>query len=89
MPSLTAVVKPPGRGKREIIRCTEAYSGDVGVPPVGGTFRFQMFIQTPSPEIWRKTISGGEEVLAGKWGGLFLGYLWSAPMTVDRSWVGN
>jgi len=25
--------------------------------------------------MWRKTISGGEEVLAGKWGGLFLGYL--------------
>src|SRR5262245_23926842 len=40
-------------------------------PPVGGTFRFQIFIQAPSPEIWRKTISGGEEVLAGKWGGLF------------------
>ena len=40
-------------------------------PPVGGTFWFQIFIQAPSPEIWRKTISGGEEVLAGKWGGLF------------------
>jgi len=33
------------------------------------------FIQAPSPEIWSETISGGEEVLAGKWGGLFLGYL--------------
>ena len=40
-------------------------------PPVGGTFWFQIFIQAPSPEIWRKTIFGGEEVLAGKWGGLF------------------
>ena len=40
-------------------------------PPVGGTFWFQIFIRTSSPEIWRKTISGGEEVLAGKWGGLF------------------
>ena len=30
------------------------------------------FIQAPSPEIWSETISGGEEVLAGKWGGLFL-----------------
>jgi hypothetical protein len=40
-------------------------------PPVGGTFWFQIFIQAPSPEIWRKTISGGEEVLARKWGGLF------------------
>ena len=44
-------------------------------PPVGGTFWFQIFIQAPSLEIWRKTISGGEEVLAGKWCGLFLGYL--------------
>jgi hypothetical protein len=44
-------------------------------PPVGGTFWFQIFIQAPSPEIWSETISGGEEVLAQKWGGLFLGYL--------------
>ena len=44
-------------------------------PPVGGTFWFQIFIQAPSPEIWSETISGGEEVLAEKWGGLFLGYL--------------
>ena len=29
------------------------------------------FIQAPSPEIWSETISGGEEVLAQKWGGLF------------------
>ena len=42
------------------ICCTEAYSGDVGVPPVGGTFWFQIFIQAPSLEIWRKTISGAE-----------------------------
>ena len=40
-------------------------------PPVGGTFWFQIFIQASSPEIWSETISGGEEVLAGKWGGLF------------------
>ena len=40
-------------------------------PPGGGTFWFQIFIQAPSPEIWSETISGGEEVLAGKWGGLF------------------
>ena len=44
-------------------------------PPVGGTFWFQIFIQASSPEIWSETISGGEEVLAGKWGGLVLGYL--------------
>jgi hypothetical protein len=42
-------------------------------PPGRGTFWFQIFIQAPSPEIWSETISGGEEVLAGKWGGLFLG----------------
>src|SRR6516164_2356445 len=28
---------------------SEAYSGDVGVPPVGGTFWFQIFIQAPFP----------------------------------------
>ena len=44
-------------------------------PPVGGTLQFQIFIQASSPEIWSETISGGEEVLAGKWGGLFLGCL--------------
>src|SRR6516162_6475741 len=44
-------------------------------PPVGGTFWFQIFIQAPSPKIWSETISSGEEVLAQKWGGLFLGYL--------------
>ena len=43
--------------------------------PGRGTFQFQIFIQAPSPEIWSETICGGEEVLAGKWGGLFLGYL--------------
>jgi hypothetical protein len=45
------------------------------VGPGRGTFWFRIFIQAPSPEIWSETISGGEEVLAGKWGGLFLGYL--------------
>ena len=45
-------------------------------PRGGGTFWFQIFIQASSPEIWRKTIFGGEGgCLARKWGGLFLGYL--------------
>ena len=44
-------------------------------PPGGGRAKNRKFIQAPSPEIWSETISGGEEVLAGKWGGLFLGYL--------------
>ena len=50
------------------IRCTEAYSGDVGVPPVGGTFWFQIFIQAPSPEMWSETISGSEEGPGGEMG---------------------
>src|SRR5262245_52503983 len=41
-------------------------------PRGGGRAREnRKFIQVPSPEIWSETISGGEEVLAGKWGGLF------------------
>src|SRR5262245_8150032 len=44
-------------------------------PPVGGTFWFQIFVQAPSLEIWRKTISGAEEGSGEKWGGLFMGYL--------------
>src|SRR6516165_4028114 len=40
-------------------------------PPGGRARENRKFIQAPSPEIWSETISGGEEVLAGKWGGLF------------------
>ena len=40
-------------------------------PPVGGTFWFQIFIQAPSLEIWRKRFLVLREVLARKWGGLF------------------
>src|SRR6516164_8339264 len=43
--------------------------------PGGRARENRKFIQAPSLEIWSETISGGEEVLAGKWGGLFLGYL--------------
>src|SRR5215467_9841929 len=43
--------------------------------PGGRARENRKFIQAPSPEIWLETISGGEEVLARKWGGLFLGYL--------------
>src|SRR6516164_9690902 len=43
--------------------------------PGGRARENRKFIQAPSPEICSETISGGEEVLAGKWGGLFLGYL--------------
>ena len=44
-------------------------------PPGGRARENRKFIQAPSPEIWSTTISGSEEVLARKWGGLFLGYL--------------
>src|SRR5262249_50800154 len=43
--------------------------------PGGRARENRKFIQAPSPEIWSETISGGEEVLAGKRGGLFLGHL--------------
>src|SRR5215467_804779 len=43
--------------------------------PGGRTRENRKFNQAPSPEIWSETISGDEEVLAGKWGGLFLRYL--------------
>jgi hypothetical protein len=33
-------------------------------------------IQVPSPEMWSETISGSEEVLAEKWGGL----VWTTPL---------
>src|SRR6516225_5040456 len=49
--------------------------GRVRGPPAGRARENRKFIQAPSPEIWSETISGGEEVLAGKWGGLFLDYL--------------
>ena len=39
--------------------------------PGGRARENRKFNQAPSPEIWSETISGGEEVLAGKWGGLF------------------
>src|SRR5262249_25374346 len=44
-------------------------------PPGGGDFLVSNFHPGPALEIWSETISGCEEVLAGKWGGLFLGYL--------------
>src|SRR6516162_6860111 len=47
----------------------------VRAPPGGRARENRKFIQAPSPEIWSETITGGDEVLAGKWGGLFLGHL--------------
>src|SRR6516165_12441144 len=49
--------------------------GRVRAPPGGRARENRKFVQAPSPEIWSETISGCEEVLARKWGGLFLGYL--------------
>src|SRR6516225_9512435 len=42
--------------------------------PGGRARENRKFIQSPSPEIWSETISGGEGVMAGKWGDLILGY---------------
>ena len=56
------------RGQPHFVLPPNLYMG----PPVGGTFWFQILIQAPSPEIWRKTIFGGEGgCWRGKWGGLF------------------
>src|SRR5262249_39399659 len=55
--------------------CLQIVRAGVCEPPGGRARENRKFIQASSPEIWSKTISGGEEVLAGKWGGLFLGYL--------------
>jgi hypothetical protein len=54
-------------------------------PSGQGDFLVSNFHPGASPEIWSETISGGEEVLAGKWGGLFLGYLlWKNYRRRDR-----
>jgi hypothetical protein len=54
----------------------ECLSSGVSERPLGGgRAKIENSSRPHPPEIWRKTISGGEEVLAGKWGGLFLGYL--------------
>jgi len=46
--------------------------GRVRVPPGGRARENRKFNQAPSPEIWRKTIFGGEGgCWRGKWGGLF------------------
>jgi hypothetical protein len=42
---------------------------------VGGTFWFQIFIQAPSLEMWRKTISGAEGGSGEEVGWPVLGYL--------------
>src|SRR6516225_8112399 len=47
----------------------------VRVPPGGRAREIRRLVQGSSPKTCSETISGGEEVLAGKWGGLFLGYL--------------
>src|SRR5262249_40498391 len=43
-------------------------------PPVGGAFWFPIFIQAPSPEAWRKSISGGE---GGWWRGNGVACFWA------------
>src|SRR5262245_52603359 len=61
--------KGAATGLAESQHCHFAFVAELFMcgPPVGGTFGFK-FSSRPHP---RETISGGEEVLAGKWGGLF------------------
>ena len=58
-------MEAPGRGggtSREANLILSCRRTSIMGPPVGGTFWFQIFIQASSPEIWPKTIFGGEEV---------------------------
>jgi hypothetical protein len=55
------------RGQPDFVLPPNLYNG----PPGRGTFQFQIFIRTSSPEIWRKTIFGVRSCWSGKWGGLF------------------
>src|SRR5215831_869288 len=52
------------RGQPHFVLPPNLYMG----PPVGGTFWFRNFILASSPEIWRKTISGGEGGPGGEMG---------------------
>ena len=65
------------RERAAMVENTQAYARSdlslLGPQGVSEARENRKFIQAPSPEIWSETISGGEEVLAGKWGGLFLG----------------
>src|SRR5262252_1478598 len=54
-------------------------------PPVGGTFWFQIFIQAPSLEIWRKTISGAEGGSGEEVGWPVLSYLLGKKLSAARS----
>src|SRR6516165_10679048 len=49
--------------------------GRVRVPPWGGRAKIENSSRRHPRKFVQKRFSGGEEVLAGKWGGLFLGYL--------------
>src|SRR5215467_9929497 len=44
-------------------------------PPGGGRAKIENSSRRHPRKFGQKRFSGGEEVLAGKWGGLFLGYL--------------
>src|SRR5215471_2305899 len=43
--------------------------------PLGGRAKIENSSRRHPRKFGQKRFSGGEEVLAGKWGGLFLGYL--------------
>src|SRR5215471_5162529 len=70
-----------GRPGTMRLRCTKALPlarlewAGVCEPPWGEGARKSKIHPGAIPGNWSETISGGEEVLAQKWGGLFLGYL--------------
>src|SRR6516225_1499198 len=51
--------------------------GRVRAPPGGRARENRKFIQAPSPEIWRKTISGGE---GGCWRGKWVALFWATSL---------
>src|SRR5262249_4416935 len=63
METLGRRVRHEAAARAARLACAEA--------PLGGTFRFQIFLKASSPEILSETISGSEEALARKWDGLF------------------
>src|SRR5262245_11756428 len=60
MSRVNSVAAPPGASVRCPKRAMRCIFFTPNLPPVGGTFQFQIFIHASSLEIWRKTISGAE-----------------------------
>src|SRR5262249_49937902 len=55
-------------------------------PPVGGTFQFQIFIQTPSPEICSEIVSSGD---GGCWRGSRVACFWATSFRKKFIYAGG